>query len=150
MTSVADRSTAATDPLVDLLTRRHRGVLATIKRDGRPQLSTVDYLFEPAPRLARMSVTAGRAKVANVRRDPRASLYAATDGMGAYAVAEGAVTLSSVARETDDEAVEELVEVYRRIRGEHPNWVEYREAMVADSRLVLRIDVDRVYGWSPG
>jgi PPOX class probable F420-dependent enzyme len=133
-----------------LLARRHRGALATIKRDGRPQLSTVDFVFDPATRTIRMSVTDGLAKVANLRRDPRASLYAGTDDLGAYAVAEGTAMLSAVAGAADDATTAELVEVYRLIRGEHPDWAEYRQAMVADRRLVLRIDVTRVYGWSPG
>ncbi|HYN93903.1 MAG TPA: PPOX class F420-dependent oxidoreductase [Pilimelia sp.] len=132
--------------LWDLLGATHRGVLATIKRDGRPQLSVVDYLFDPARRVLATSVTAGRAKVANLRRDPRASLHAGAPDLGAYAVAEGLADFSAVAREPGDEAVAELVQLYRDIRGEHPDWAEYRAAMIADRRMVLRITVDRVYG----
>jgi PPOX class probable F420-dependent enzyme len=137
------------DPLVSLLTRCHRGVLATIKRDGRPQLSTVDFTFDPGTRLVRISVTGRRAKVANLRRDPRASLHVGTPDQGAYAVAEGTAAFSTTPRQPDDDAVAELVEVYRLIRGEHPDWREYREAMVADGRLVLRLRVDRLYGLPP-
>jgi PPOX class probable F420-dependent enzyme len=137
------------DPLALLLVRHHRGVLATIKRDGRPQLSTVDFTFDPYARTIRMSVTGRRAKVANLRRDPRASLHVGTPDQGAYAVAEGAVTFSATPRAVDDAAVDELVEVYRLIRGEHPDWREYRAAMVADGRLVLRLHVDRLYGLPP-
>ncbi|MEU9505110.1 PPOX class F420-dependent oxidoreductase [Micromonospora sp. NPDC048170] len=133
--------------LWELFGERGRGVLVTLRRDGRPQLSNLDYLAEPG--LIRCSTTADRAKVRNLRRDPRASLHVTTADGGAYAVAEGVVTLTPPAAAPDDECVEELVEVYRRIRGEHPDWADYRAAMVADGRLVLRLAVDRVYGWRP-
>jgi PPOX class probable F420-dependent enzyme len=124
-----------------------RGVLATIKRDGRPQLSNVDFCA--AAGLIRISTTADRAKVANLRRDPRASFYVSPPGGGAYAVAEGTAELTPVAGALDDATVEELIDVYRVIRGEHPDWAEYRAAMVADRRLVVRLRVDRLYGWAP-
>jgi PPOX class probable F420-dependent enzyme len=136
------------EALVDLLRNSSRGVLVTLKRDGRPQLSNVDYTYDPATRVLRASVTDDRAKVRNLRRDPRASFYVTVDGMGAYAVAEGTAELTPVAAAVDDATVEELVDVYRTIRGEHPDWDEYREAMVADRRLVLRLQIDRVYGWA--
>ncbi|MFI2709436.1 PPOX class F420-dependent oxidoreductase [Micromonospora sp. NPDC018662] len=124
-----------------------RGVLVTLRRDGRPQLSNLDYLAEPG--LLRCSTTAGRAKVRNLRRDPRASFHVTTADGGAYAVAEGTVTLTPPAAAIDDATVDELVEVYRGIRGEHPDWADYRAAMVADGRLVVRLAVERVYGWRP-
>src|ERR1700730_10253908 len=107
--------------LLDLLRSRSRGVLATIRRDGRPQLSNVDYTYDGATGVIRVSVTDGRAKVANLRRDPRASFHVTTDGGGAYAVAEGRAELSPVAADPHDATVEELIEVYRAIRGEHPD-----------------------------
>jgi hypothetical protein len=61
-------------------------------------------------------------------------------------VAEGIGELSPVAADQNDATVEELIEVFRAISGEHPDWQEYREAMVADKRIVLRIPVERVYG----
>ncbi|MGC4793055.1 PPOX class F420-dependent oxidoreductase [Micromonospora saelicesensis] len=138
---------AAGDRLWELFGQRGRGVLVTVRRDGRPQLSNLDYLAEPG--LIRCSTTGDRAKVRNLRRDPRASFHVTTPDGGAYAVAEGAVTLSEPAVATTDETVDELVEVYRRIRGDHPDWADYRAAMVADGRLVIRLDVHRVYGWRP-
>jgi PPOX class probable F420-dependent enzyme len=134
--------------LLDLVRRRSRGVLATIKRDGRPQLSNVDYTYDDTARVIRISVTDGRAKVANLRRDPRASFHVTSDGGSAYAVAEGRAELSPVAADPHDGTVEELIEVYRAIQGEHPDWADYRAAMVADRRLVLRLHIERVYGWS--
>lgn len=133
--------------LWELFGERGRGVLVTLRRDGRPQLSNVDYLAEPG--LIRCSTTAGRAKVRNLRRDPRVSFHVTTVDGGAYAVAEGMAALTPPAAAPDDATVEELVEVYRRIRGEHPDWADYRAAMVADGRLVLRLTVDRLYGWRP-
>jgi len=121
--------------------------LATIKRDGRPQLSNVNYHFDPETELVRASVVDGRAKVANLRRDPRASLLVNGSGGWTYGVLEGDAEFSDVARATDDAAVEELIDVFRAVAGkEHPDWDEYREAMVADQRLVLRIKVTHGYG----
>lgn len=132
--------------LLKLLEGSTLGVLTTLKRDGRPQLSNVTYTFDRATMMIRVSVTDGRAKTANLRRDPRASFYTTTGNFGAYAVAEGEADLSPVATAADDATVDELVDLYRTISGEHPDWDEYREAMVADNRLVLRLRVTHVYG----
>jgi PPOX class probable F420-dependent enzyme len=140
---------AADDGLWELVGRTGRGVLATIKRDGRPQLSNVDYFADAATGTIRVSTIEGRAKVHNLRRDPRASLYVTTGNGSAYAVAEGHADLSSTAADPADATVEELIDVYRGVQGEHPDWDDYRAAMVADRRLVVRLRVERFYGWSP-
>jgi PPOX class probable F420-dependent enzyme len=132
------------DKLQDLLAEGRNGVLVTIKRDGRPQLSNVSYAFTDG--VIRISVTDGRAKTKNLQRDPRASFYVTNATFRRYAVAEGTATLSEIATEPDDSAVNELVELYRTVAGEHPDWDEYRAAMIADKRRVVRIPVDRVYG----
>jgi PPOX class probable F420-dependent enzyme len=134
------------DRLLALLASHHGGVLTTLKRDGRPQLSNVSYTFDPERRLIRISVTDDRAKTRNLRRDPRASFYVCTPDFRAYAVAEGLAELSPVAAAPDDATVTELVDVYRSIAGDHPDWAEYREAMVKDKRLVVSIPVTHVYG----
>ncbi|MDQ1538310.1 MAG: hypothetical protein QOE58_2703 [Actinomycetota bacterium] len=136
------------DPgLIALTAARNIGALATIKRDGRPQLSTVNFTLDQATVTARISMMDGRAKVHNLRRDPRASIFVASPDGWTYAVLEGTVELSPLALATDDETVDELVEIYRAIRGEdHPDWDDYRTAMVADKRLVARLHVERVYG----
>jgi PPOX class probable F420-dependent enzyme len=136
------------DPnLVALAAARNIGALATIKRDGRPQLSAVNFAFDPAVALARISVINGKAKVHNLRRDPRASIFVASPDGWTYAVLEGTVELSPVAVAPDDDTVDELVELYRAIRGaDHPDWAEYRAAMVADRRLVARLRVEYAYG----
>lgn len=122
-----------------------RGVLTTIKSDGRPQLSNIMYKLGDDG-IVRISVTADRAKVANLRRDPRASLYVGQEDFWAYVVIEATAELSPVASELNDDTVEELVDLYRAQRGEHPDWDEYRNAMVHDRRLVLRLHPDRAYG----
>jgi PPOX class probable F420-dependent enzyme len=138
-----------TDNLQGLLGTAGRGVLATIRRNGRPQLSNVDFCYDAAASLIRMSTTADRAKVANVRRDPRVSVYVPSDGLVTYVVAEGEASLSAVAEVVDDDAVAELIEVYRAVQGEHPDWDDYRRAMVEDKRVVIRVRVDRFYGFAP-
>jgi PPOX class probable F420-dependent enzyme len=137
------------DALRELLRSRNRGVLATLTADGRPQLSNVNYGYDDATGLLRVSVTDDRAKVRNLRRDPRAAFHVTTDDFWAYVVAEGTAELTPVAADPHDATVEELVGLYRVVQGEHPDWDDYRAAMVADRRLVLRLRVDRVYGQPP-
>ncbi len=144
---VTDASMTLHPTLVELASSRNIGALVTIKRDGRPQLSTVNFTFDPAAALVRISVVDGRAKVHNLRRDPRGSVYVTSRDGWTYAVLEGDVELSPVSVAPDDDTVDELVEVYRLIRGaDHPDWAEYRAAMVADRRLVARLHVKRAYG----
>jgi PPOX class probable F420-dependent enzyme len=122
------------------------GTVATIKKDGRPQLSDVSYTAQDG--LIRFSTRTTLAKVHNLRRDPRISLkVTAPDGRG-YAVADGTAQLTPVSWALNDATVEELIDVYRRVRGrEHPDWDDYRRAMVADGRLVVRLNVEHLYGW---
>ena len=138
------------DPaLLQLAASRNLAGLAALKSDGRPQLSMVNFALavEEDAVTARVSVVDGRAKVANLRRDPRASLLVTSPDGWSYAVLEGDAELSPVAQAQDDPTVEELVELYRTIRGEdHPDWEDYRRAVVADHRLVLRVHVRKVYG----
>lgn len=135
------------DALWRLLSRQRWGVLVTLKRDGRPQTSNVGYVLDG--RAVRVSVTADRAKTANVRRDPRASLHVSSDDFWAYVVAEGDASLAPVAADPNDATVDGLVAVYRALSGEHPDWDEFRAAMVAERRTVLTLDVARVYGLPP-
>ncbi|MET7377052.1 PPOX class F420-dependent oxidoreductase [Micromonospora arida] len=135
--------------LTDLVAGRSMGVLATIKRDGRPQLSTVLYSFDRDSGLIRVSVTDGRAKTANLRRDPRASFHVSSEDGWAYAVVDCRAELTPPATQLDDETVEELVALYRGLSGEHPDWDEYRQAMVDEGRIVLRLHVERLYGMAP-
>ena len=138
------------DKLLAVIADNSMGVLATIKADGRPQLSNVSYHFEPRELVLEISVTEPRAKTRNLRRDPRASLLVSSDDGWAYAVAEGNADLSAPAAATDDETVEALVSLYRKISGEHPDWDDYRRAMVTDRRVLLRLHVAHLYGMPPG
>jgi PPOX class probable F420-dependent enzyme len=137
---------ATQDALFKLLSEYKDGVLVTLKKDGRPQLSNVRHAYYPDERIVRVSLTDDRAKTRNLRRDPRASYHVTSEDRWAYTVAEGTAELTPVARDPHDETVEELVRVYRDVVGEHPDWDDYRAAMVRDRRLVLRLHVERAYG----
>lgn len=127
------------------VSERNRGVLTTQKRDGRPQLSNVMYGVGDDG-LIRISITADRAKAKNLARDPRASLHVTADDFWSYVVVEADAELSPVAAAVDDDTVEELVDLYRAGAGEHPDWDEFRRAMVDDHRLVVRLRPVHAYG----
>ena len=132
-----------------VLASAHLGVLITLKRDGRPQSSNVGYMYDEATKRVSISTTADRFKVANLRRDPRASLHViAPDGWG-WAAADATAVLSPIAQERDDAVVEELITIYRTNAGEHPDWDDFRRAMVEDQRLVVHLELQRTYGSAP-
>lgn len=130
---------------LDFIRPRKNGIVTALKADGRPQLSNITYHVSESG-IIRISITDGRAKTHNLRRDPRVSLYVGQEDFWAYAVLEGRAELSPVATAVDDATVDELISLFRAVQGEHPNWNEYRAAMVADKRLVLRIHPERAYG----
>lgn len=138
------------DKLLAVIADNALGVLATIKGDGRPQLSLVTYHLDPRAPAIEVAITEPRAKTRNLRRDPRASLMVSSDDGWAYAVAEGDAVLTAPAAADDDETVEALVNLYRSIAGEHPDWDEYRRAMVLDRRVLLRLPITHLYGMPPG
>ena len=124
----------------DFIANSTRGVLATIKRDGRPQLSNVSYTLDDDGRI-KISVTRDRAKTRNLLRDPRASLLVLGDDWHQYVVVE-----ASAAVEDDPNTLAELRRVYERITGKpHPNWAEFDEAMVRDGRVILALTIERLY-----
>jgi PPOX class probable F420-dependent enzyme len=124
---------------------RNQSVLTTLKRDGKPQLSNVLHAVGEDG-LIRISTTSDRAKYANVRRTPWAALHVEGKDFWSYAVIEGDVELSDVAADPNDAAVEELVELYRQLNGEHDDWDGYRAAMVTDGRVVVRLRPTHAYG----
>lgn len=138
------------DKLLALIADNSLGVLATIKGDGRPQLSNVTYHFDPRALTIEVSITEPRAKTRNLRRDPRASMLVSSDDGWSYAVAEGDAVLSAPAAAPDDATVDALVALYRSIAGEHPDWDEYRQAMVVDRRVLMRLAISHLYGMPPG
>lgn len=130
----------------DLLAEARLGVLATIKSSGIPQLSPVTPFYDRATGVIHVSMTEGRAKTVNLRRDPRAALEVTSADGWAWATAEGPVTLTGPGTDPHGPEVEALVDYYRRAAGEHPDWDEYRSVMVSDRRVLMALTVERVYG----
>jgi PPOX class probable F420-dependent enzyme len=130
---------------VDFARTHQRSVLVTLRRNGRPQLSNVMHAVGDDG-VVRVSITAERAKYHNLVRTPWAALHVTREDFYAYAVLEGPVTLAPVAAAPADATVEELVALYRSMVGEHDDWDDYRRAMVADQRTVVRLTPDHAYG----
>jgi PPOX class probable F420-dependent enzyme len=124
---------------------RRNGVLVTLKRDGRPQLSNITFAIDEDD-VIRISITADRAKHKNLVRDGRVSLHVTADDFWSYVVFEGDADLAPVASDPHDATADELVAYYRTVAGEHPDWEEYRAAMVRDQRTMLRLRPTHVYG----
>lgn len=133
---------------VDFARDHRRSVLTTIRRNGRPQLSNVLHVVGADGRI-RISITADRAKYHNLVRDPWAALHVTRDDFFAYAVLEGTVELTPVAAAPDDPTVDALVDYYRTATGEHPDWDEYRNAMVTDRRALVLFTPNHAYGMLP-
>jgi PPOX class probable F420-dependent enzyme len=130
---------------VDFARVNRHSVLITIRRDGHPQLSNVlHHVFDDG--VIRISITADRAKYKNLLREPWAALHVTQADFYAYAVLESSVELTTVATRTDDATVDELVAYYRAAMGEHDDWNAYRQAMVADRRVIARFKPNRAYG----
>jgi PPOX class probable F420-dependent enzyme len=126
------------DEAREFLREHHRAVLASFRSDGRPQLSPVTVGVDEEG-WAVISSRETAYKVRNLRRDPRASLCVINDGFfGPWAQVEGTATVVSL-----PEAMEPLVDYYRRISGEHPDWDDYRRAMEQQQRVIIRVDIER-------
>ncbi|WP_353946021.1 PPOX class F420-dependent oxidoreductase [Streptomyces sp. HUAS MG91] len=139
-------SEAHDDVLLQLAADIKEGILVTLKRDGRPQLSNVWHVYDPAARTIRVSVTEDRAKTKNLRRDPRAGYHVTSQDRWAWTVVEGTAELTPVATDPYDETVEALIALYRDRNGEHEDWDDYRRAMVRDRRVLVTLHVERAYG----
>jgi PPOX class probable F420-dependent enzyme len=129
-----------------LLTEAKIGVLATLKSDGRPQLSPVTPYYDRDAGVLYVSMTEGRAKTNNIRRDPRVSLEVTRPDGWAWATADGTAELVGPGTDPHGPEVEALVEYYRAAAGEHPDWDEYRSVMVSDRRVLMVMQVEKVYG----
>jgi PPOX class probable F420-dependent enzyme len=113
---------------------QHHSVLATHKRDGSPQMSPVVHGVDADGRVM-ISTREPAMKVANARRDPHVSLCVLPDGFfGRWAQIDGTVEVVDL-----PEAMPLLEDVYRQVGGEHPDWAEFRRAMQAERRVILRI-----------
>ena len=130
---------------LEYVRQRQQGVLVTVKRDGRPQLSNIVYRVTDDGTI-QISVTAGRAKTKNLLRDPRASLHVTADDFRSYCVLDGDAEVMPPAASPDDATADAMVEYYRGLQGEHPDWSEYRQAMVDDRRLLVTITPTHAYG----
>jgi PPOX class probable F420-dependent enzyme len=123
---------------LDFIRKQHRAVLATYRKDGQVQMSPVGVAVDEESRVV-ISTRQGAMKTLNLRRNPRASVCALSDRFyGAWYTVEGNVEILEL-----PDAMEPLVDYYRRVSGEHPDWNDYREAMVREGRVLLRITVDR-------
>lgn len=134
------------EALRDLIAGSRMGSLATIKKDGRPQLSNIVYAYDREHDLIRISVTAGRAKTHNLQRDPRASMLVNANDGWKFAVADADAELGPVSADPHDAAVEDLIDLYKALQGEHDDWDDYRAAMVREHRQLLRLRVTHLYG----
>jgi PPOX class probable F420-dependent enzyme len=133
------------DPRALLATSR-LGVLATLRADGRPQLSPVTPYYDRDAGVIYVSLVEGRAKTVNLRRDPRAALEVTSADGWAWATADGTAELIGPGTDPHGPEVEALVAYYRSAAGEHPDWDEYRAVMVSDRRVLLALHVEHVYG----
>jgi PPOX class probable F420-dependent enzyme len=123
---------------LEFIRSQHHAVLATLKSDGAPQLSPVTVGVDEDGHVV-ISTRQTAYKVRNIRRDPRVWLCALPDGFfGQWAQLEGRAEILELPA-----AMEPLVEYYRRISGEHPDWDGYRAAMERDERVLLRITVTK-------
>jgi len=123
---------------------RKNAVLITLRNDGRAQSSDITYLVTGGTIV--ISLTATRAKTANMRRDPRVILHITDPGSWSYLSFDAVADLGPVTTAKDDEAADDLVDYYRSVAGEHDNWDEYRSAMVSEQRQLLRLRPTSVVG----
>ncbi|MGH3365694.1 MAG: PPOX class F420-dependent oxidoreductase [Nocardioidaceae bacterium] len=129
------------DELESFLRQRHRGLLMTTRRDGRPQLSPVSCGIDAQGRVV-VSTYPERAKTHNVRRDGQVSMCVVSDDWnGPYVQVDGHAEVLDL-----PDAQEPLVEYFRSISGEHPDWDEYREAMRRQGKCLIRVSIER---WGP-
>ena len=126
------------DAALRFVTENHHAILATRRRDGSPQMSPVAVSVDREGKIV-ISSRETAIKTKNVRRDPRTSLCVMNDNFyGAWAQVDGTAEIVSL-----PDAMEGLVEYYRRISGEHPDWDDYRAAMQREQRCLIRITAER-------
>jgi PPOX class probable F420-dependent enzyme len=137
--ATADR--VGREELVEFIRPRHHASLLTHRRDGSPQISPVTCGVDAAGRIV-VSTYPQRAKAANARRDPRVSVLVHSDDWdGPYVQVDGTAEVLDM-----PDALEPLVEYFRCISGEHPDWAEYRAAMRRQGKSLIRVTIER---WGP-
>ena len=141
MVSIATNRYVDRTELLDFIRPRHHGVLLTVRRDGRPQSSLVTMGVADDGHIL-VSTYPERAKTHNLRRDPSVSMVVLSDDFGdEWVHVDGTATVIDA-----PVSVEGLVEYFRVISGEHPDWDEYRAAMLRQGKSLIRISIDR---WGP-
>jgi PPOX class probable F420-dependent enzyme len=131
-------STMDLDEARQFMQANHRAILATFRADGRPQLSPVAVAVDGAGRAA-VSSRETAFKVKNLRRDPRATICVVSDAWyGGWIQADGTASVVSL-----PEAMDPLIDYYRSVAGEHPDWDDYRAAMERERRVIVRIELER-------
>lgn len=139
--SIATNTQAAREELESFLRERHHAILLTHRANGGPQMSPVACGLDAEGRVV-ISTYPERAKIKNLRRDQRASLCVLSDDFGgAWVQVDGTAEVLDI-----PEAIEPLVDYFRSISGEHPDWDEYREAMVTQGKSLIRVSIER---WGP-
>ena len=139
--TIATADRVSREELLAFVRPRHHAVLMTTRASGLPQLSPVTCGVDDAGRIV-VSTYPERAKTANARRDPRVSLCVLSDDFGgAWVQVDGTAEVLDL-----PDSVEPLVEYYRTIAGEHPDWAEYRQAMVTQGKSIIRVTID---SWGP-
>jgi PPOX class probable F420-dependent enzyme len=139
--TIATNTRVGRDELLDFARPRHHAVLMTTRADGRPQSSPVTCGVDTAGRIV-VSTYPDRAKATNVRRNPQVSVCLLSDEFnGAWVQIDGTAEVIDL-----PDSVEPLVEYFRCISGEHPDWDEYRAAMVAQGKSLIRVTID---SWGP-
>ena len=139
--SIATTTSVDREELLEFVRPRHHLVLITRRRDGSPQASPVTGGVDDSGRIV-VSTYPERAKTANARREPEVSVLVLSDDFGdAWVQVDGTCEVLDA-----PESVEPLVEYFRNISGEHPDWDEYRQAMLDQGKSILRITPTR---WGP-
>ncbi|MEV4169195.1 TIGR03618 family F420-dependent PPOX class oxidoreductase [Nonomuraea sp. NPDC049709] len=133
------------DELLEILGKQPFGVLATLKRDGRPHLASMVVNWNAGERVIRISSAEGRVKVGHLRRDPRATVHLQGDSVLSYAVAEGEAEVSAVTTVPGDATGRELLEMSGGF-ADPADEAAFLEEMVRGRRLVIRVKVSRMYG----
>jgi len=137
---IATTTTVSRDELLDFIRPRHRAIMLTARADGRPQASPVTCGVDTSGRIM-VSTYPERAKTRNARRNPQVSLVVLSDDFdGAWVQVDGDAEVIDM-----PEAAEALVDYYRSIAGEHPDWDEYRQAMIRQDKALLRV-IPRAWG----
>ncbi|MFF4632128.1 PPOX class F420-dependent oxidoreductase [Streptomyces griseorubiginosus] len=139
--NIATNTSVSLDELLDFVRPRHRALLLTRRADGSPQASPLTCGVDDSGRIV-VSTYPERAKTRNAKRDPRVSVVVLSDDWdGPWVQVDGTAEVID-----SPESVEPLVEYFRNISGEHPDWDEYRSAMVRQGKSIIRVTPER---WGP-